>query len=351
MKGSCKRSNWQAAISGRSPCRGRAHFDLGVIKQSPALQQTAGIFSLINQASREYYLGQPLGRLCKEIRPQMKKLARLLLTPVAFALTVLGFACSLSAVLYAALPQTPAGPPAATPSPTPSSFTAEEKISAPEVVECIDSGKGTRFYQHITMNLIVERGDSVTVPIAGLKEWASERQADHDPNSLRLFLAGHLLPDEKPSGIQIDQGYINFQLTTLSANADERKAWTELLSEARRHEGGRVSISVGLPKNLQPFKSLSYIGLRVYPVYTPYVAIGLAILLVALVVLAWRTDLLRDTSRGKPPKPATAPFSLGRMQMAWWFYLVIAAYVYICLITKDVNGLSATVLGLIGISA
>lgn len=239
----------------------------------------------------------------------------------------------------------------ATPSPTPSCLTAEEKVSPPEVVLCIDSFKGTKFSQHITMNSIIERGNTITVPIAGLKEWADDKEhKDHDLHALRLFLAGHLLPEDEPSGIQVDQGYINFKLTTLSKDADERKAWTELLSEAQ-HQGGKVSISVGLPKELQPFRSVAFISLRVYPVYTPYVVIGLVLLLIALIVLAWRSDLLRDTSRGKPPKPSTAPFSLGRMQMAWWFYLVVAAYVYICLVTKDVNGLSATVLGLIGISA
>src|SRR5713226_317841 len=39
------------------------------------------------------------------------------------------------------------------------------------------------------------------------------------------------------------------------------------------------------------------------------------------------------------------------MQMAWWFYLVVAAYVYIGPITKEVNSLTATALTMIGISA
>jgi hypothetical protein len=37
--------------------------------------------------------------------------------------------------------------------------------------------------------------------------------------------------------------------------------------------------------------------------------------------------------------------------MAWWFFWVIAAYVYISLITKEVNILTTTALTLIGISA
>jgi len=135
------------------------------------------------------------------------------------------------------------------------------------------------------MNSIIERGDNVTVPIVGLKEWANDKaHKDHDPHALRLFLAGHLLPKDEPSLIELEQGYVNFQLTPLSgaSDADEKKAWLQIFTEARRQEGGRVSITVGLPKDLQPFYSESFISVRVYPPYTPYVVAGLAVLLVAL---------------------------------------------------------------------
>jgi len=39
------------------------------------------------------------------------------------------------------------------------------------------------------------------------------------------------------------------------------------------------------------------------------------------------------------------------MQMAWWFYLVIAAFLYIWLVTGQANTVTASVLALIGISA
>ena len=236
--------------------------------------------------------------------------------------------------------------------------TLEQANSSPVVVECIHSEKDTDFKQVISMNNPIERGDNVTVPVAGLKAWIDEKDdknksKGHDPHALRIFLAGHLLPKDEPSMVMVDQGYINFQLTSLSGSSDtdEKKAWVLISAEARRHPNGVVPISVGLPKDLQPFASDAFISLRIYPSYTPYVAVFLILLLIAVVVLGWRSDLLRDVTQGRPPLPARAPYSLGRMQMAWWFYLVIAAYVYISLITKELNILTGTALTLIGISA
>lgn len=202
------------------------------------------------------------------------------------------------------------------------------------------------------MNKSIERGNNVTVPVLGLKAWISQSK-DHDPHALRLFLAGHLLPKDEQSSMVVDQGYINFQLTSLSNgnDSDERKAWVLIFTEARRQTNGAVPISVGLQKDLQPFASDAFINLSVYPWYTRYVVVGLVLLLIAVFVLGWQSDLLRDVTHGRPPDPAKAPYSLGRVQMAWWFCLVIAAYVYICLITKEINILTGTAMALIGISA
>ncbi|HEY2232563.1 MAG TPA: hypothetical protein VGK01_03720 [Candidatus Angelobacter sp.] len=201
------------------------------------------------------------------------------------------------------------------------------------------------------MNNPIERGDNLTVPIAGLKEWAKDKS--HDPHALRLFLAGHLLPKDDQTSVMVDQGYINYQLTTLSGGSDvvEKNAWILILSEARRQPNGTLSISVGLPKDLQPFSSDSFIRLRIYPWYSKAVFVLMGLLFICVIILGWRSDLLRDVTLGRPAAPARPPFSLGRVQMAWWFSLVISAYVYICLITKEINIITATTLTLIGISA
>jgi len=246
----------------------------------------------------------------------------------------------------------PAPDAAASPTPSPCPYTVEEAAPEPTVVRCIHSAKDTSFERVIFLNKSIERWNNVTVPILGLKAWISQSK-DHDPHALRLFLAGHLLPKDEQSSVVVDQGYINFQLTSLSSGnySDERKAWVLIFTEARRQTNGAVPISVGLEKDLQPFASDAFINLSVYPWYTRYVVVGLVLLLIAVFVLGWQSDLLRDVTHGRPAAPAKAPYSLGRVQMAWWFCLVIAAYVYICLITKEINILTGTAMALIGISA
>jgi hypothetical protein len=259
-----------------------------------------------------------------------------------------------TAKLEAPPPPTPDAGPSSTPSPCP--HTVEEAPPQPTVVTCIHSAKDTNFQHVIRMNNPIERGNNITVPIVGLKTWIDNNKLDKDkgidPHALRLFIAGHLLPTDPQSSLVVDQGYINFQLTSLSSgDSDEKRAWILIFTEARRQPNGVVPISVGLPKELQPFASDAFISLRIYPWYTPYVVVGLVLLLIAVLVLGWQSDLLRDVTHGRPAAPARPPYSLGRVQMAWWFCLVIAAYVYICLITKEINMLTGTAMALIGISA
>jgi hypothetical protein len=183
-----------------------------------------------------------------------------------------------------------------------------------------------------------ELNHPVTVALTGLREWVTAGK--NNPNDLRLFLAGRILPDSEPLGISLSQGYLNFQL---NLDPDDRVGWVQVLSEARRAADHRISISIGPKSSKQAFDSDVFITLNVYPRYTRYVVISLLLLLVGLVILGATTPLLRDGAE-------TSRFSLGRFQMACWFYLVIATYLYIWLITGEYNTVPASVLALIGIS-
>jgi hypothetical protein len=189
---------------------------------------------------------------------------------------------------------------------------------------------------------------TVTVAVRGLGTWA--KVSGNDVKALRLYLAGHAL-SKPPTLISLSEEYLNFSLKPDFSDKGDRRTWIDILEEARRSADGSIPISVGSETSLQPFDSRQYVRLNVYPRYTTLVVLGLTILLVALVYLGWRSDLLRDSTTGKPAAPAKSPFSLGRMQMAWWFYLVIAAFLYIWLVTGQANTLTSSVLALIGISA
>lgn len=227
---------------------------------------------------------------------------------------------------------------------------AEEPVTAnkpdsrapqPTVAPCVV----LRDLHQVNTSSSAKLNGSVTVVLHGLRDWVWDR---NDPNRLRLYLAGRMLPDAVPVLINLSQDYVNFDL---KLNPDDRSLWVQIMAEARRQPGHRIPVSVGLLEEKQPFESSTYLSFAVYPWYTPYVLGLLVVLLIALIWLGMRYDLLRDTVAKPPARPARRPFSLGRVQMAVWFYLVVAAYLYIWLITSEHNTPTSSVLTLIGISA
>lgn len=81
--------------------------------------------------------------------------------------------------------------------------------------------------------------------------------------------------------------------------------------------------------------------------------IGLTVILSALLVflaLARYTHIIRDPAAPRRPD-GKRPYSLARGQMAFWFFLVIAAYFFLWIVTGEMDTLNVSVLTLIGISA
>jgi hypothetical protein len=202
---------------------------------------------------------------------------------------------------------------------------------------------------HVRISSWVESGNVLTVPICGLGAW-TKASGDNNPLNLRLFLAGRML-EGVPVLVNVPQEYLNFKLALENADQNEKAVWIDVLNAARRAREGRIPISVGVEGKYQPFASHAYVTLNVYPRYTPLVLALLVLLLLALLWLGWKSGLLRDGTSGKPAAPAQSPYSLGRVQMACWFFLVVAAYLYIWMVIGGTNSLNASILGLIGISA
>lgn len=188
-------------------------------------------------------------------------------------------------------------------------------------------------------------GGVVTIVLRGLREWVRRGQ---DANQLRLYLAGRMIPDAGPFLINLSQQYVNYDL---HLSPTDKSLWVQIIAEANRQPGHKIPISVGLLDQRQPFDSSSYVTFKVYPQYAKYILPSLVILLIAFIFLGVKYDLLRDSVAKAPPCPARRPYSLARVQMAVWFYIVIASFLYIWLITGEHNTPTSSVLALIGISA
>src|SRR6185369_4372278 len=76
----------------------------------------------------------------------------------------------------------------------------------------------------------------------------------------------------------------------------------------------------------------------------------LALVLVAIIALGSSTALLRDADL--PLRADGCPqFSLSRMQLAFWTYVVVGSFLVIWLVTDRLDTLNATILALLGISS
>ncbi len=162
-----------------------------------------------------------------------------------------------------------------------------------------------------------------------------------------LFLDGIAINGVPPVSCNEAEGSVRFEL---ERSDDSDRAWHMLLGEPPGlHRKVRVSLG---PNGTSPVRSAMLdFELEILPVFAfgLYLA-GLALVLALLVHLSRNTALLRDP-HAPPPPGARAPYSLARFQLAFWSFLVVAAYVFLWMITEELDTITGSVLGLLGIGA
>jgi hypothetical protein len=162
-----------------------------------------------------------------------------------------------------------------------------------------------------------------------------------------LFLDGMPIQGLDPESCEPVEGHVRFFLRRTDQDAD---TWHSLLG--RPHSFVRnISVSVGpsgqisIPTQVQSFE------LQVLPRHGFYLFILVLLgALVGFVLLCSRSDVIRSTT-ANPPAGEAKPYSLARFQMAFWFFLVVAAYIFVWLIADELNTITDSILGLIGIGA
>jgi len=222
-----------------------------------------------------------------------------------------------------------------------------------------------------------QRGDTVWVDIVNFDEWVNslEKKPDsHEIKDLILYL-GHFalagvspiysyrwIPDQWTAKGKDGSPPIRYTVTTVGfplVHTDSSKpGWSRVLNQPVLNR--RVIVSAGFSGGEEIPSELSLDKVtgedqQFYLTIIPKIrtAFGLIVIvgaLIAFFALARHTHIIRDAAAPRRPD-GHRPYSLARGQMAFWFFLVIASYFFLWIVTGDMNTLNSSVLALIGISA
>jgi hypothetical protein len=189
--------------------------------------------------------------------------------------------------------------------------------------------------------------DWVVVSVCHLDALVHDAEAQQQP--ITLFIEG-LDAGLEPAGMDLESGTLTF---TLDRTEKNKAIWHQFLYDPLFDPTATMLVSVGVrgdrPLRRADGANMSLVLTKVY--IDRRIMVWLALLLVvaiAALVLAGRSDMLRD---GPPFEGLRQPYSLARVQMAWWSFLLVIGYVFIWLVTGEQDSIAPSLLGLVGISA
>ncbi len=188
-------------------------------------------------------------------------------------------------------------------------------------------------------------GDSIVVKLKNSVYDSIVPPSQAGSKKITLYLNG------KDSGLTPDiyddqRNQLTFHL---DRNADNKSLWMALLRDPYDSPHRPVLVTVGVGGS-NPLTSGDLQITLVAVNWAWYAWLWIALLIIVLVAFFWlaaKRDILRD---GPPVNGKPQPYSLGKSQMAWWFFLIIIGFVMIWLISGDRDTVSASLLTLMGIS-
>jgi hypothetical protein len=162
-----------------------------------------------------------------------------------------------------------------------------------------------------------------------------------------LFLNGLPLRGMPPESCNQYDGTVRYLLDRDPETNDNE--WHRLLGSPSGFSR-KTRVSVGANDQFAyPTDTLDF-KLKVIPGPRFYVFVALLVVFAAYFVYLCRTTTI-IRAPGHPALPGVRPYSLSRFQMAYWFFLVIAGYVFMWLITGELDTITDSVLALMGIGA
>lgn len=200
-------------------------------------------------------------------------------------------------------------------------------------------------------------GDEIVIHVKGISDLLSRAAAQH--KDIKLFLDSRQVDEIRPASGAPDNDEQDFQFILQRTPAND-KVWSGLLGKPERGTFfvRPVKVSVGLDGGVAETSDVTGFQLvRIRHTWFVCCLLGLIAYLLALFFLGRNTAMFRDGTQDLSSigltkiEPVRAPYSMGKIQMAFWFSLMLAAFLFIWLITDNYDIITPGVLTLIGISA
>ena len=189
-------------------------------------------------------------------------------------------------------------------------------------------------------------GDRLTVRVRNLDALI---QTAGGCKGVMLFLSEMSVPSLPPETCDTRTGEVHFLLDRKPEDDANNRAWHQLLGSPQASLRG-IPVSVGtanltmIPTDVRTFPLFMIPRDELAIFFVMLVAfIGVA------VMLSRRTSLIRKA--GGLGRGALAPYSFSKAQQMFWFVLVLAAFVFLWMMTGEVDTLTESVLALLGVSA
>ncbi|MFL6247593.1 MAG: hypothetical protein ACJ74H_16330 [Thermoanaerobaculia bacterium] len=187
-------------------------------------------------------------------------------------------------------------------------------------------------------------GDRVTVTVRNFPKLLEK--VSGNCSAIVLFLDGLPLRKMPPESCSQYDGTVRYTLDRVPDGNDAE--WHKLLGSPNGFMR-QTRVSVGIDDQFAFPTDVVTFDLKVLPAERFYIFLVVLVLsLLSFIQLCRRSSMIRA-----PIDPVTGnrPYSLSRFQMAFWFFLVIVGYVFMWLITGELDSITDSILALMGIGA
>jgi hypothetical protein len=165
-------------------------------------------------------------------------------------------------------------------------------------------------------------------------------------SAIVLFIDSMAVKGLQPHSCDLKSGHVRYKLLRTRQSQD---VWRTLLGSPSGYVRP-VSISVGSNEQFSIPTAVTSFELELIPRGKLFTFFGVTLVGLGLFVWLCRNrGLIRSGSPGVAP--LKQPYNLSQFQMAFWFFLVVVSYVFIWLINDELDTITDSILGLLGIGA